>query len=578
LGIFFFFLFFPALLGIYGGGIGLGVGGIFRSVLGTAGAFLIILGLTIVVSLVAFNTSFSNIFIKIKGKSSIPPVKVNEPKASVYTTLGNKKVSPAQTQLPTISADGTWQYPPLDLLSFSSTKATSGNITKNVEIIQKTLKDFTIDVGMGDVNIGPTVTQYTLKPTEGVKLAAITARANDLSLALAAHPIRIEAPIPGKSAVGIEVPNKVAAIVTLREILETPEYKTSKSNLTLALGRDVAGQPIIVDLEKMPHLLIAGATGSGKSIGLNAIMTTLLFRNSPQDLRILLVDPKRVEFTHYNGLAHLLAPVVTDVDKTVNVLRWSIAEMERRFRLFQETHHRDIGEYNQAKPNEKIPYIVIVIDELADLMAQAANEVEGAIVRLAQMARATGIHLVVATQRPSVDVITGLIKANITSRVAFAVASQVDSRTILDMAGAEKLLGNGDMLYLGADLGKPKRIQGAMITANEIKAVTDFLKTSGQAVYDESILNFRPVAKHGLGSEEMIDDAIYEEAKQIVIQSRKASASWLQRRLRIGYARAARLLDMMEQEGIIGPTEGAKPRDILIDEAESTYYDQGPPQ
>jgi S-DNA-T family DNA segregation ATPase FtsK/SpoIIIE len=392
----------------------------------------------------------------------------------------------------------------------------------------------------------------------------------------------MEAPIPGKAAVGLELPNKVPAMVTLREILESEGYLSHKSKLALALGRDVAGEPIVADFAKMPHLLIAGATGAGKSIGINGIILTLLYRNSPADLRLILVDPKRVEFTHYNGIPHLLTPVVTEPDKTVNVLRWAVAEMERRYRMFSEIGSRDIHSYNEkmeksagAEGETKLPLIVIVIDELADLMATSANEVEGAIVRLAQLARATGIHLMVATQRPSVDVITGLIKANIPTRIAFSVASQIDSRTIIDQAGAEKLLGRGDMLYLSSDFAnKPKRIQGVLVTEKEIQSVAGFLKDQGAAEYDESILSFGTRGA-GPGSEEDIDDDLYNDAKQIVIQSGKASASLLQRRLRVGYARAARLLDILESQGVVGPADGARPRDILVDQGgDNRHFDE----
>lgn len=417
---------------------------------------------------------------------------------------------------------------------------------------------------MQDVNVGPTVTQYTLRPNEGVKLNQITARSNDIALALAAKSLRVEAPIPGKSAVGIEVPNVVPAKVTLKEVVSSPQFAAVKSKLALALGRDVAGMPVAIDLEQMPHMMVAGATGSGKSICINSIITTLLFHNAPEELKLILIDPKRVELTNYNGIAHLLSPVVTEVDKTVSALKWAVYEMERRYKMFAEQGSRNIVAYNSAPgPEGKLPYIVIIIDELADLMAVSANEVEASIVRIAQMARATGLHLIVATQRPSVDVLTGLIKANITSRIAFATASQVDSRTILDMSGAEKLLGNGDMLFLGNGLSKPRRVQGCFISDKEINELVAFIKKQGEAEYDDSILTFRPaksVSGHGT---EAIDDDLYDEAVQVVMNSGQASASLLQRRLRVGYARAARLLDMMEQEGVIGPANGAKPRDIL---------------
>jgi len=565
-------VFVPALISPLGGILGATIRTIFEKMVGFYASLILLFGLTIAAVLITLNTSLRALWDRITPEGG-DQIHVNENRASVFATLrGRAPVgqAPMGGVQPTLTSQSgeAWNFPPIDLLDESSSKAMSGNIAKNVEVIQKTLKDFGIDVAMGDVNIGPTVTQYTLKPAEGVKLNAITARANDLSLALAVHPIRIEAPIPGKSAVGVELPNKVPALVTLREVLESDEVKAAKSNLALAVGRDVAGTAFAADLKKMPHLLIAGATGSGKSVAINAMILSLLYQNSPSDLRLILVDPKRVEFTHYNGIPHLLCPVVHDVDKTVSALRWTVAEMDRRFRVLQETARRNIEAYNANPPDGHMPYIVVVIDELADLMAQAGNEVEGAIVRLAQMARAVGIHLVVATQRPSVDVITGLIKANITNRMAFAVASQVDSRTILDLTGAERLLGNGDMLYLGNDLGKPKRVQGVIVTDKEVDKITEFLKSQSAPQYDESILTYHAGAgSHGIGSGGEIgaEDELYEDAKEIVVMAGKASASLLQRRLRVGYARAARLLDMLEEEGIIGPAEGAKPRDVMID-------------
>ncbi len=565
LGTIFALIFIPALLGSYGGWIGSGVRGLFNGFLGPYASLILLFALAIVSLLVTFNTTIKAVWQRLGAGNGEGAIKVNEPKASVFATLQRKPALAGGYPPGQLALGKAWEFPPISLLDESSSRATSGNIAKNVEIIQKTLKDFGMDVSMGDVNIGPTVTQYTLKPAEGVKLTQITARQNDLALALAAHPIRIEAPIPGKSAVGVEIPNKVPALVTLREVLESEEFKKSKSNLSIALGRDVAGTPFVIDVKDMPHLLIAGATGSGKSVCINSMILSLLYQNSPDDLRVILVDPKRVEFTHYNGIPHLLSPVVFDVDKTISALKWAVSEMDRRFRLFQESGRRNIEAYNANPTNGKLPYIVIFIDELADLMAQAANEVEAAIVRLAQMARAVGIHLVVATQRPSVDVITGLIKANITNRLAFAVASQVDSRTILDLSGAERLLGKGDALYIGNELGKPKRIQCVLITDKEIDKVTGFLRSKGVATYDESILTFRTGSEHGLGGELAAEDELYNEAKETVVMAGKASASLLQRRLRVGYARAARLLDMLEHEGVIGPPDGAKPRDVMLD-------------
>ena len=452
---------------------------------------------------------------------------------------------------------------PIDLLESSNSKPASGDVEAIKRKIGDTLKNFGIEVEMGETKVGPTVTQYTLKPAEGVKLSQITTLSNDLALALAAHPIRIEAPIPGKSLVGIEVPNKAVAVVKLKEILQSDEFKKRKSKLTIALGKDVAGASWAVDLDPMPHLLVAGATGSGKSVCLNAILISLLYQNSPDELKLILVDPKRVEMTGYNGIPHLITPVVNEVDKTINALRWVVAEMDRRFELLQKTGHRNIQAYNQDAATY-MPYLVVAIDELADLMSVAANEVEAAIIRLAQMARAVGIHLILATQRPSVDIITGLIKANITSRIAFSVASAVDSRTILDTSGAEKLLGRGDMLFISAQLSKPKRIQGAFVTDEEINRVLAYLKSKGQPEYQEEI-TAKVIDRTLAGNfEDLGDDDLLDQAKDLVIKTGKASASLLQRRLRVGYARAARLLDLMEEQGIIGPGDGAKPREILV--------------
>lgn len=566
-------IFFPAMLHPFGGAWGELISNLFVREIGKIAAIFALVTLSGASLIIALNTNFRTLFRSVQDRVSPEgnaSVKVNQARISVFQMLKNKMGFGPKSEVKgghqeiVFSSDQSWKLPSLDLLEDSSSKATSGNISKNVEIIQKTLADFGVAVSMGDVNIGPTVTQYTLKPAEGIKLNQIISRSNDLSLALAEHPIRIEAPIPGKSAVGIEVPNKGRATVCLRELLDSEAYKKSKSCLTLTLGRDVSGQAVVTDLGKMPHLLIAGATGSGKSVCIHSLLMSLLYRNSPADLRVLLVDPKRVEFANYNGIAHLLTPVITEVDKTINALRWAIAEMEHRFRLFAETGRRDIGSYNEKPPEgKKMPYIVIFIDELADLMAQAGREVESAVVRLAQLARATGIHLVVATQRPSVDVITGLIKANITTRIAFAVASQVDSRTILDLSGAEKLLGSGDMLFLSSELGKPKRIQGTIVSDREIKTVSDFLKQEASAIYDNSILEYK--SEHeGRSGEVLPEDDLYEDAKEIVVQHNRASATLLQRYLRIGYARAARLLDLLEQNGIVGPGEGAKPRDVLV--------------
>jgi len=467
---------------------------------------------------------------------------------------------------PVIKRDETWEYPSTEILKTTTEAPNPGNIKNNGDIIRKCLMQFNIKIETDVASVGPTVTQYTFRPTEGVKLNQIVARQTDLALALSAKSLRMEAPIPGKSSVGIEIPNLIPAKVTLKEVLKSKHFRAVKSKLAVALGRGVSGDPMAIDLEKMPHLLIAGATGSGKSICINSTICSLLFNNSPRDLRLMLVDPKRVELTNYNGIPHLLTPVITEVDKTVSALKWAVWEMERRYRMFSELGKRNIVAYNSDPGSDgKLPYIVIVIDELADLMASSAKEVEGSIVRIAQMARATGMHLVIATQRPSVDVLTGLIKANITSRIAFSTASQVDSRTILDLSGAEKLLGNGDMLFIGNGINKPKRIQGCFVSDGEIEELNNFLRSKQEACYDETILSFRSAQSGGVsGGNGVEEDDLYNEAVDTVMRAGKASASLLQRRLRVGYARAARLLDILERQGIIGQADGARPRDILI--------------
>ncbi len=468
---------------------------------------------------------------------------------------------------------------PLDLLAKRDQNPTSGDIEHNQEMIQRTLENFGIPVEMGDVAVGPTVTQFTLKPSEGVKLTKITALHNDLALALAAHPIRIEAPIPGKSLVGVEVPNQSVATVGVRGILESRDWKGRKNSLHFSLGRDVAGKPHVADLSRMPHLLVAGATGSGKSVGLNVMLTSLLYANGPDELKLILVDPKRVELPVYNGIPHLVTPVITDVDKTVNALKWAIREMDRRFDLLSSMGARDIIGYNK-RAEEKIPYLVIVVDELADLMMTAQADVEGSIVRLAQMARAVGIHLVLATQRPSVDVITGLIKANVPARMAFSVASSTDSRTILDQTGAEKLLGRGDMLYVNAEMSAPRRVQGAFVSDDETARLVEFLKSSYDPVeYDEEVIERKRGGTSFRGGMDEDMDPLIEDAKSEILRAGRASASLLQRRLKVGYARAARILDELEQIGFIGPAEGSKPREILNpsagEEVEEDVEDDG---
>ena len=519
---------------------------------------------------------------------SLPPAKIEEKKIEendeetsilslIPKNIFRKSYKPQKLELAK-----EYATPPLDLLEDDKGTPSSGDIKANANIIKRTLQNFGIDVEMSEVNVGPSVTQYTLKPAEGVKLARITALHNDLALALAAHPLRIEAPIPSKSLVGIEVPNRSIALVGLRSLLGMDEFKNGMP-LTFALGRDVSGRAVFADIAKMPHLLVAGATGSGKSITMHTLIVSLLYKNSPEFVRFLMIDPKRVELSVYKNLPHLLAPVITDAKKAIMSLRWAVREMERRYEKLSEVGARDIVSYNTEMIKEKahdeiLPNLIIIIDELADLMASYPREMEASIVRLAQMSRAVGIHLVVSTQRPSVEVITGLIKANITSRIALQVASGVDSRTILDMSGAEKLLGNGDMLFLAGDTSKPRRIQAAFISEKEVKKVAAYVAESAGEFLAEGArlpdghgeIDFElklPLANGAggdLGENEDMDDELYEEAKRLIVDAQKASASYLQRRLRVGYARAARLLDMLEAQGVIGPGEGAKPREVLI--------------
>ncbi len=453
---------------------------------------------------------------------------------------------------------------PLDLLENRPNKAQSGDIERNQEIITKTFEQFGIDIEMGDTATGPTVTQYTMRPAQGVKLARIIGLSNDLSLALAAHPIRIEAPIPGKSLVGIEVPNQVVSTVSLRELIESKSFTTRPGNMALPVGKDVTGNTFTIQLDKMPHMLVAGSTGSGKSVALNTFIVSLLYENGPDDLKLILVDPKRVEMGVYEGIPHLLIPPITKVDDTVNALKWTVREMERRLDVLAKFGARDINSYNE-RAEEKMPKIVVIIDELADLMQTSGREVEALIVRVAQMARAVGIHLILATQRPSVDVITGLIKANVPARMAFAVASQMDSRTILDMSGAEKLMGRGDMLFTNAEISKPKRLQGAYISEEECRRVVEFLKKEGKPDYNYTITQHQKSGTVFDSNGDDDGDALLDDAAQVVIQAGKASTSLLQRRLKVGYGRAARIMDLMEERGIIGPGEGAKPREILVD-------------
>ena len=485
--------------------------------------------------------------------------------------------------------DPNWKAPDIEMLEKKQSPADAGDVQQNAQIIKDTLSEFNIDVEMEGANVGPKVTQYTLRPPSGVKLTRITQLETNIALNLAAQSLRIEAPIPGQKAVGIEVPNRRAADVRLYGILNSRQWKATREALPFAIGKDISGEAVVGELNKMPHLLIAGQTGSGKSVMINTLLTSLLYRNSPSELKLILVDPKQVEMAPYEDIPHLLTPIITEPEKTVSALKWAVNEMERRYKQMAELKIKNIKDYNakiksgghkiavadedgnmQQHEDGAMPYIVIVIDEMADLMMVAKRDVEALIVRIAQKARAVGIHLVLATQRPSVDVITGLIKANVPARIAFTVASQIDSMTILDQAGAEKLLGQGDMLLKTVSMPKPKRIQGAWVTDEEVAKITDHLRMQSAPQYNDEIIS-QPVQLNGKGGIAMVDfdggnsdDDMFNQAVEAVIAGRKASTSYLQRRLRIGYSRAARIMEEMEEQGIIGPADGSRPREVLI--------------
>lgn len=506
----------------------------------------------------------------VKAKTKSRPTKTT----SAQSSLGEDATAPIISNLPG-SQQKMWHYPPLSLLSDTAGgKADRGDVKQNADIIEKTLDSFGIEARVAEVNYGPAVTQYAVKIAKGTKLSKITSLQNDLALALAAPQgqIRIEAPIPGRSLVGMEVPNNSLEIVPLKKMLSAKKMKEEKSKLAFALGLNVAGEPVITDIDRMPHVLIAGATGSGKSVCINSIISTILFRASPQEVKFILVDPKRVELTIYNDTPHLLTPVIVEPEKVVSALKWAISEMERRYKIFAEVGVRNIAGYNELSGFQALPYLLIIIDELADIILFAPSEVEDSITRLAQMARATGIHLIVATQRPSVDVLTGLIKANINCRISFNVNSMVDSRVIIDSPGAEKLLGRGDMLYIPPEQAKPTRIQGTFVSEKETKKLIDFLKKSDIKVeYTEEVTKKYKAKSPGAPGtiEAEATDELFNEAARVVVQYNRASASLLQRRLSIGYARAARILDQLERAGVVGPGEGAKARDILISNAEA---------
>lgn len=604
-----FFLFFLSLNALTRGGvIGKELFGILSDILTDLGAEIVYFAGVLVGLIVFFNTSVDQIIafaqriirnlhrlfpsgllgffknkkspvfkenpMRIKGGQKVLPNLSTD--ALIINSASIKKEPPLlgdQLVSNSLTKAGLWEYPPFSLLSeATSEKADRGDIKKIAATIEETLQSFSITAKVVEVNLGPAVTQYALEVGLGTKLSKITALANDLALRTEAPTgqIRIEAPIPGRNLVGIEIPNRSLQIVTLKEMLESPVMNKSKSKLTVSLGLDVSGNPVVANISKMPHVLIAGTTGSGKSVLVNSFITSLLFRASPAEIKLILIDPKRVELTGYNGIPHLMTPVIVEVEKILASLRWAMEEMDRRYKTFAERGVRNIDSFNELAGFQSLPYIVIIIDELADLMAFAPVDVEDAIARLAQMARATGIHLVIATQRPSVDVITGLIKANVPCRIAFNVSSMIDSRVILDTPGAEKLLGRGDMLYIPPDQAKPTRIQGAFVSDKEVRKLVDFLKAKNPPVeYTEEVIASPLVLKKGgasVGNDGK--DALFEEAIRSVCQYDRASASLLQRRLSVGYSRAAKILDQLEAAGIVGPAEGSKPREVLTKNAD----------
>ena len=502
--------------------------------------------------------------------ADLKPVEVEQ--TATAADMGTEGTS----AVPKAQGGRTYRIPSLSMLHHGpqQTSGVSDEVRHNAKILQETLQSFNIDAKILNASQGPAVTRYELEPAAGVKVSKIVHLADDLALKLAATDIRIEAPIPGKAAVGIEVPNKKLTGVALRDVLDTDAFKLAAGGVPVSLGKDIAGNPVIADLTKMPHLLVAGSTGSGKSVCINTFIASILFKQRPEDVKLILVDPKVVELSNYNGIPHLLTPVVTDPKKAASVLRWAVREMDDRYKRFALTKTRDITRYNELHPDEAMPFIVIIIDELADLMMVASNDVEESICRLAQKARACGMHLVLATQRPSVDVLTGLIKANVPSRIAFAVSSQIDSRTILDMAGAEKLIGKGDMLFAPMGASKPIRVQGAFISDSEIDSMVEFIKAQGQPHYDEAVQKAQSESSDEGG--DFFEDDLMPQAIDMVLETGQASASMLQRRFRVGYTRAARMVDMMEAMHIVGPNNGSKPREILMtaEEVQQKYLSQ----
>ena len=597
-----------------GGSLGNSIGSLGVSLFSRAGGIVVLSLMTIIGGLIFFRSSFnllewlSSLFestdsaedeyvfdegvLENTPETTIPEKDKKEPGEAFEKSLQAAEAVPTKKEklvpetesfsIEPISFSDDYVLPPLSLLSKSAGKPSVGDIRAQGNVIKQTLANFGIDVEMDEVSVGPTVTRYAMKPAQGVKLARIVALKQDLALSLAAHPLRIEAPIPGKSLVGIEIPNISKSSVGLGSLLESDEFQNSSERLLVAMGKGVTGKSYFANIGKMPHLLIAGTTGSGKSVTVHNLIMSLLYRNTPDELRLIMVDPKRVELTLYNDIPHLLTPVIKEPKKAVLALKWAAKEMERRYDLLEQHKVRDIKSYHEnivypaysAKKKtegelpEKMPYIVIIIDELADIMQAYPRELESAIVRLAQMSRATGIHLILSTQRPSVNVITGLIKANIPSRLALQVASQIDSRTILDAPGAESLLGRGDMLFQGSDMSKPERMQAANIPEEEIKGVVAFIKKrnprlSDHIIMSETLEDEKSIVGIDFDSDEENDDPLYEDAKRAVMDAGKASTSYLQRRLKVGYSRAARLIDILEERGVVSAADGSKPREIL---------------
>ncbi len=497
----------------------------------------------------------------------LKPIEVEKSSVAVDTS------EEGSSAVPKAAGEKTYRLPPVSMLKPGPQHAVglSEEVRENARILQETLQSFNIDAKILNASQGPSITRYELEPAAGVKVSKIVHLSDDLALKLAATDIRIEAPIPGKAAVGIEVPNKKLTGVNLRDVIDTDTFRKAAGGVPVCLGKDIAGNPIVADLTKMPHLLVAGSTGSGKSVCINTFIASILFKQRPEDVKLILIDPKVVELSNYNGIPQLLTPVVTDPKKAASVLRWAVREMDDRYKRFAITHTRDISRYNELHPEEAMPFIVIIIDELADLMMTASDDVEKSIIRLGQKARACGMHLVLATQRPSVDVLTGLIKANVPSRIAFAVSSQVDSRTILDMAGAEKLIGKGDMLFYPLGASKPLRVQGAFISDSEIDEMVEFIKAQGGPQYDEAVQKAQ--SENPEDSVDFFEDELMRQAIDMVLETGQASTSMLQRRFRVGYTRAARMIDMMEAMHIVGPNNGSKPREILMtaDEVQQKY-------